>query len=116
LSYRPMGPEGLEPPPSGLKAKTLQAARNRLISAFQFGQELGSLGLGSSLPHDLASADRLTLALGLAGRPVRQQVIDIKRPGVGVVGIQRMDQRRPLLDDPHPRVATAVDPSLVPLG
>jgi hypothetical protein len=44
----------------------LQAARSRLISPFQVGQELGTLGLGSSPPHDLASADRLTLALRLA--------------------------------------------------
>ena len=57
--------------PPGISANyiystALQAARNRLISPFQVGQELGALGLGSSLPHDLASADRLALALGLS--------------------------------------------------
>ena len=75
----------------------LQAARNREISAFQFGQELGPLGLGSGLPHDLAAVDRLTLALGLAGRAVRQQVIDTERLGVGHGG--------------RPRPCTSVGPS-----
>jgi hypothetical protein len=42
--------------------------------------------------------------------------MNIERPGVGVVGIQRMDQRRSFLDDPNPGVATAVDPTLMPLG
>ena len=60
--------------------------------------------------------DRLTLARGFAGRTVRQQVVDAERFGVGVVGVQRVHQRRPFLDDPHPRVAMAVDPTLMPLG
>jgi hypothetical protein len=94
----------------------VQAARNRLIPSFQLGQQLWSLGPGSSLPHDLAPADRLALALRLSGRPVRQQVLNIKRPGVGVVGIQRMNQRRSFLDDPHPDMSMAVDPTLMPLG
>ncbi len=33
-----------------------------------------------------------------------------------MVGVQRMNQRRPFLDDPHTRVAVAVDPTLMPLG
>ena len=32
------------------------------------------------------------------------------------MGVQRMNQRRPFLDDPHTRVAVAVDPTLMPLG
>ena len=47
---------------------------------------------------------------------VRQQVVDAERFGVGVVGVQRVDQGRPFLDNPHTRVAMAVDPTLMPLG
>ena len=32
------------------------------------------------------------------------------------MGVQRVHQCRPFLDDPHPRVAMAVDPTLMPLG
>jgi hypothetical protein len=32
------------------------------------------------------------------------------------MGVQRMDQRRPFLDHSDPRMAVAVDPTLVPLG
>ena len=32
------------------------------------------------------------------------------------MGVQRVDQRRPFLDDPYPGVAVAVDPTLMPLG
>ena len=32
------------------------------------------------------------------------------------MGVQRMHHRRPFLDDPNPRVAVAVDPTLMPLG
>jgi hypothetical protein len=60
--------------------------------------------------------DRLTLARRCAGRTVRQQVVDAERFGVGVVGVQRMHQRRPFLDDSHSRMAMAVDPTLMPLG
>ena len=49
---------------------TLQVARNLEISSFQFGQQLGPFGLGSSLPHDCAAVDRLTLARGFLGRSV----------------------------------------------
>ncbi len=41
--------------------------------------------------------------------------MNIERPRVDPVGIQRMDQRRPFLDDPYPGVATAVDSTLMPL-
>ena len=33
-----------------------------------------------------------------------------------MVGVQRVHQRRTFLDDPHTRVAMAVDPTLMPLG
>ena len=56
------------------------------------------------------------MARRCAGPTVRQQVGDAKRFGVGVVGVQRVHQRRPFLDDPHPRMAMAVDPTLMPLG
>jgi hypothetical protein len=35
---------------------------------------------------------------------------------MGQMGVQCMHQRRTLLDDPHPRVAMAVDPTLMTLG
>jgi hypothetical protein len=60
--------------------------------------------------------DRLTLTCGCRGRPVREQVIDAEPFGMSMVGVQRVDLRRPFLDDPHPRVTVAVDPALVPLG
>jgi hypothetical protein len=47
---------------------------------------------------------------------VRQQVVDAERFGVGVVGVQRVRQCRPFLDNPHTRVAMAVNPTLMPLG
>src|SRR5512135_2860220 len=97
------------------KTTILQTARNHLISAFQLCQEFGPFGLGPSSSHNLAPVDCLTLALGWACGPVRQQISDAKRLGVGEVGVQRMHQRRSLLDDPHPRVAVAVDPTLMPL-
>ncbi len=49
---------------------TLQVARSLEISSFQFGQQLGPFGFGSSLPHDCAAVDRLTLARGFLGRLV----------------------------------------------
>jgi hypothetical protein len=58
----------------------------------------------------------LTLAIGFARRPVRQEVLDSERLGVGPVGVQRMHHRRPFLDHPDPRMAAAVDPTLVPLS
>ena len=58
----------------------------------------------------------MTLALRCSGRTVRQQVVDAERFGVAVVGVQRVHQCRPFLDDPHARVAMAVDPTLMPLG
>lgn len=60
--------------------------------------------------------DRLTLTCGCRGRPVREQVIDAEPFGMSMVGVQRVDLRRPFLDDPHSRVTVAVDPPLVPLG
>jgi len=56
------------------------------------------------------------LARRCAGRTVRQQVVDAEWFRVGVVGVQRVHQRRPFLDDPHSRMAMAVDPTLMPLG
>ena len=60
--------------------------------------------------------DRLTLTCGYRGRPVQEQVIDAELFGMSMVGVQRVDLRRPFLDDPHSRVTVAVDPPLVPLG
>ena len=60
--------------------------------------------------------DRLTLTSRCAGRTVRQQVVDAEQFGVGVVGVQRVHQSRPFLDNPHSRMAMAVDPTLMPLG
>ena len=93
-----------------------QPARNRLISSLKLRQQLRPFGLGSSLPHHRAAVDRLTLASGCAGRTIREQVIDPEWFGVDVVGVQRVHQRRPFLDDPNTRVAVAVDPTLVTLG
>jgi hypothetical protein len=56
------------------------------------------------------------LARRCAGRTVWQQVVDAEWFGVGVVGVQRVHQCRPFLDDPHSRVAMAVNPTLMPLG
>lgn len=56
------------------------------------------------------------LTLGFACRPVRQQVINGERLRVSDVSVQRMHHRWSFLHDPHPRVAMAMDPTLVPLG
>ena len=57
-------------PPPPIFSTALQVARSLEISLFQFGQQFGSFGLGSSLPHDCAAVDRLTLARGFRGRSV----------------------------------------------
>jgi len=56
------------------------------------------------------------LARRCAGRTVRQKVVDAEWFGVGVVGVQRMHQCWPFLDNPHSRMAMAVNPTLMPLG
>jgi hypothetical protein len=98
------------------KQRPNRQLENREISSLQFFQELGPFRLGSGLPHDPAAVDRLTLTLGLTRRPVWQKIIDTERVGVGPMGVQRVHQRRSLLDHPDPRMAVAVDPTLVPLG
>ena len=70
----------------------------------------------SALPHDLAAVQRLGLARRLAGTPIRHQVVRRKGSRVRRVSVQRGHQRRSRLNQPHPRVATAVDPTLVALG
>src|SRR5262249_46664621 len=94
----------------------LQPARKREISAFQVRQELGAFGRGSGLPHDLAPVNRLTLTLGLTCGMIRPQILDAERSRVGGMSIQGQQQRRSFLDDPNPRMARAVDPTLMPLG
>lgn len=59
--------------------------------------------------------DRLTLALGFACRPVRQQVLNGERLRVSDVSVQCMHHRWSFLDDPYPCVTMAMDPTLVPL-
>jgi hypothetical protein len=59
--------------------------------------------------------DCLTLTCGCRGRPVQEQVIDVEPFGMSMVGVQRVDQRWPFLDEPYSRVTVAVDPPLVPL-
>ncbi len=60
--------------------------------------------------------NRLTLALGCTCRLVLQEILNGERPRVSDVGVQRMHHRWSFLDDPHPRMAMAVDPTLMPLG
>jgi hypothetical protein len=105
--------EGL---PESIISMASQLARNRLISSLKLRQQLRPFGLGSSFPHHRAAVDRLTLASGCVGRTIREQVIDPEWFGVDVVGVQRVHQRRPFLDDPNTRVAVAVDPTFVTLG
>jgi hypothetical protein len=62
------------------------------------------------------SGFRMSLAWWLLGTPIRQQVDRRVRLGVRRVRIQRGHQRCPRLDQPDPRVATTVDPTLVALG
>ena len=56
--------------------------RRFAIASFQVGQEDRPFLLGSRLPHDLATVQRLTLARWFSGRAIRQQVFHGERPGM----------------------------------
>ena len=58
----------------------------------------------------------LKLAGGRLGLLERQQRGRVEGFGVQVMRVQRRHQRRPLLNQPHPRVCMAVNPTLVPFG
>ncbi len=86
------------------------------ITPLQVGQEQRPVLRGARLPHDLPPVHCLLLAGWLPGGPIRQQVRPSERFRVRDMRIQRMHQRRPLLNDPNPRMAVAVNPPLVTLG
>src|SRR4051812_6795341 len=54
--------------------------RRFAIAPFKLGQENRPLLLRSSFPHDLASAQRLTLARWFTGGAIRQQIVGGKWP------------------------------------
>jgi hypothetical protein len=70
---------------------------------------------GAGLPHDGPTVQRLSLARRLPGRSIRQQILYREWAGMSSVGVQGMDQCPSFQDDPDPRVATAVDATLVTL-
>lgn len=48
--------------------------------------------------------------------PIGPKILGTERLGMTQVGIQRQEQRRSFLHDPHPRMTMPVNPSFVPLG
>src|SRR5262249_37035777 len=70
---------------------------------------------GAGLAHDLAALDRLLLIRRVFRVPVRHQLLGREQLRVRLVRVQHQEQGRPLVDDPHPRMAVPVDPPLVPL-
>src|SRR4051794_25202261 len=94
---------------------TEQSARSREITTFQIRQEFLSCLLGSCSSHDLAAIHRLPLAVGFSRRSIRQKILAPDQPGMLSVRAQHQHQRRPFLHDPPPRVAMAVDPTLMAL-
>jgi hypothetical protein len=62
------------------------------------------------------SVDRLSLALGLSSRLIRQEINDAEQLRVAEVGVQCQHHRGTFPDDPHAGVTVAVDPTLMPLG
>jgi hypothetical protein len=97
------------------RSSTELGCRRFAIAPLQLVKQCRPLLLRSRLPHDLAAVQRLGLARRLAGPPIRQQVIHRKGVRMRRVRVQRGHQRRARLDQPHPRVATPVDPTLVAL-
>src|SRR6266487_6427651 len=71
---------------------------------------------GSRFAHDLAAVDGLLLARRHAAMAVGLKVIDRKRAIMVPMRVERQPQCRTLLHDPHARMATAMDPALVPFG
>src|SRR5271157_3054841 len=90
--------------------------RRFAIASFKLGQENWPLLLRSCFLHDLASVQRLTLAGWFSGCAIRQQFLGGKWPGMSNVCVQCENERRPVLDDPNPLVATTVNPPLVSFG
>ena len=72
--------------------------------------------LGACLPHDRAPAPRLGLATRLARGPIGQQVVHREPTGMSRVRVQRGHQRRSVQNQANPRVAMAMNPTLVTLG
>lgn len=70
----------------------------------------------SCFPHDLASAQRLTLARWFSGCAIRQEIVGGKYPGMRNVRVQSENQCGPVLDDSDPGVAMTVNSPLVALG
>jgi hypothetical protein len=60
--------------------------------------------------------NRLALTRRSLSPPIRQQVVDAEQVGVRLVGVQRRQQSRTLLHDPHPGMTMAMDPAFVALG
>ena len=59
--------------------------------------------------------DRFQLMSGRLGFAVAAEVVGFKWFGVSQVGVQGQQQRRTLLDDSHPGMTVAVNPTLMPL-
>ena len=59
---------------------------------------------------------RLALTAGHLGSAIGQQVVDSEGIGMSLVGVQRQEQRRPLLHNADARVPMAMDATLVALG
>src|SRR6266498_226257 len=70
----------------------------------------------SRFAHELAALDGLLLACRHAGMPVGLQVIG--HPGALMMHrrVKRQQPCRPVLDDPHARVAPAMEPTRVTCG
>src|SRR4051794_8111865 len=86
-----------------------RATSARLLPSPAIRRTASTLNSRVKLRLGFAIADLLTVSLR-SYRSARHSW------GSPVVGVQRVHQRRPFLDDPHPRMAMAVDPTLMPLG
>jgi len=86
------------------------------VSFFKVCEQPRTFLSGSCFAHDLAAFDCLLLALRHAGMPVGLKVIGRKRAIMMHMRVKRHHQRRTLLYDPNARVATAMNPTLVPFG
>ena len=71
---------------------------------------------GSRFAHDLTAFEGLLLARQHAAMAVGLKVIDRKRAIMVPVRVERQHQRWPLLPEPHARMATAMEPTLVTFG
>ena len=71
---------------------------------------------GSCFAHDLATFDRLLLACRHTAMTVRLKVLDRKGGIMMHVCIKCQHQRWTLLYQPNPRMATTMNPTLMPFG